>query len=64
MNGLIVVPLIIVEKIDAIVSKFRTDHPDATDTDAAAIRQQLVNAFGEYGTLPEFEIVKSSEAVS
>lgn len=56
---LIVMPLAAVEKIDAIVAEFRTNHAEATDEDAAHIRQELVNAFADYGHIPEFEIVKA-----
>jgi hypothetical protein len=56
---LVIVPDYVSDKIDAIVKDFRAAHPDATDDDAAHIRQQLVGAFAEYGTIPEFSITKT-----
>ena len=58
MNGLIVMPVEAVNRIDQIVTDFRAAHSDATDDDAANVRQELVNAFAAYGRIPEFEIVR------
>jgi len=60
--GLIVLPTHAVEKIDDKVREFRAAFPDASDDDAAEVRQQFVNIVAEYGHIPDFEIVKNPSA--